>query len=139
MIYQIIYISSAKPELDDFALREIAHVASLNNQENGITGLLLFHDGTIMQVLEGDKASVQSLYEKIKEDPRHSGCMILSESDKNAREFSNWFMGYKKASTLEGADALFALTPDTLKAVLPETPSPEISTLTSIYARVNGI
>lgn len=92
-----------------------------------------------MQVLEGDKASVWYLYEKIKGDPRHSGCMVLSESNNTEREFSNWFMGYKNASEGIGADALFALTPLSLKAVLPKTPSPEISTLTSIYAKVNGL
>ena len=70
MVYQLIYTSSATPELDDFTLREIAQTSSFNNQLLGITGLLLFHEGSIMQVLEGDEISVCSLYGKVKQDPR---------------------------------------------------------------------
>ena len=139
MVYQLIYTSSAAKDLDDFALREIAQTSIYNNQLIGVTGLLLFHQGSILQILEGDKDSVTSLYETVKQDKRHSGCMLLSTRIAKQREFSDWFMGYKNASEGIGADALFALTPLSLKAVLPKTPSPEISTLTSIYAKVNGL
>ena len=62
VVYQLIYTSSATPDLDDFALREIAQSSSFYNQQMGITGLLLFHDGSILQVLEGDEMSVCALY-----------------------------------------------------------------------------
>jgi len=78
VVYQLIYTSSATQALDDFALREIAQSSNYNNQALGITGLLLFHEGSIMQVLEGDEMSVYSLYGKVKRDSRHTGCMILS-------------------------------------------------------------
>lgn len=138
VVYQLIYTSSATRALDDFALREIAQSSSFNNQELGITGLLLFHEGSIMQVLEGDEMSVYSLYARVKRDLRHTGCMILSARTAPQREFSNWFMGYKNISGRAGGEALFTLNRDTLADVLPSTPSQELGTLTRTYAKVSG-
>jgi len=138
VVYQLIYTSSATPDLDDFALREIAQSSSYNNHELGITGLLLFHDGSIMQVLEGDEMSVCSLYGKVKKDPRHRGCMILSVREAKEREFSTWFMGYKNISGHLGGDALFRLTKENLAGILPASPSQELGTLTQTYAKVSG-
>ncbi len=138
MVYQLIYTSSATPALDDFVLREIAQTSNYNNQELGITGLLLFHEGSIMQVLEGDEMSVCSLYGKVKQDPRHSGCMILSAREAQQREFSNWFMGYKNVSGRFNGEALFSLTKENLARVMPHSPSQELGTLTRTYAKVSG-
>jgi Sensors of blue-light using FAD len=41
------------------------------NTQAGITRLLLYRDGTFMQALEGDKATVTALFAKISRDPRH--------------------------------------------------------------------
>jgi len=138
VVYQLIYTSSAMPALDDFTLREIAQTSIYNNQELGITGLLLFHDGTIMQVLEGDEMSVCTLYGKVKRDYRHTGCMILSTRTAEKREFSNWFMGYKNVSGCVNGDALFSLTKENLAMVMPASPSAELGTLTRTYAKVSG-
>jgi len=138
VVYQLIYTSSATPALDDFTLREVAQTSSINNHELGITGLLLFHDGSIMQVLEGDEMSVCTLYGKVKRDPRHTGCMVLSARIADRREFSDWFMGYKNVSGLFDGDALFSLTKDNLESIMPSSPSQELSTLTRTYAKVSG-
>ena len=138
MVYQLIYTSSATPALEDYTLREIAQTSNYNNQELGITGLLLFHDGSIMQVLEGDEMSVCTLYGKVKQDPRHTGCMILSVRTAEQREFSNWFMGYKNITGRVSGDALFSLTQENLAKVMPSFPSQELATLTKTYAKVSG-
>lgn len=139
MVYQLIYTSSGTAALDDFALREIAHSSSYRNQELGITGLLMFHEGSIMQILEGDQMSVQSLYNKLKRDIRHTGCIILSERMGEEREFSNWFMGYKNISGHKHADALFSLNQNSLSNILPQTPSEELDILTKTYAKTSGL
>jgi len=139
MVYQLIYTSAAKPELDDYALREIAHSSSYKNQELGITGLLLFHQGLILQVLEGDKISVQSLYDKLKRDTRHTTCIMLSERMGECREFSDWFMGYKNVSDHKSAPALFSLSQSSLQTMIPQKPSQELATLAKTYARTSGL
>ena len=139
MVYQLIYTSSATPELDDFTLREIAQTSSFNNQLLGITGLLLFHEGSIMQVLEGDEISVCSLYGNVKRDPRHTGCMILSTRTAEQREFSEWYMGYKNVSAREDVESLFNLNKSSLATVMPDRPSQVLGTLTQTYAKVSGL
>jgi len=138
MVYQLIYTSSATPSLDDFALREIAQSSSFNNQQIGVTGLLLFHEGSILQVLEGDKESVLSIYDIVKRDKRHAGCMVLSTRTAEHREFSDWFMGYKNISGRVGSEALFALNRTNLDSIMPKNPSPELGTLTQTFERVSG-
>lgn len=138
MVYQLIYASAAVAGLDDFTLREIAQSSNYNNQELGITGLLLFYEGSIMQVLEGDEMSVYSLYGKIKRDPRHTGCMILCTRTADKREFPDWFMGYKNVSGREGIDKLFKLNKSNLSTIMPQSPSKVLETLTMSYAKVNA-
>lgn len=138
VVYQLIYTSSATPALDDFTLREIAQTSNYNNQKLGITGLLLFHEGSILQVLEGDEMSVSALYSKVEQDPRHIGCMVLSTRHAEKREFENWFMGYKNISNNLSGKNLFSLTRENLATVMPRAPSPELSALTRSYAKVSG-
>jgi len=44
-----------------------------------ITGCLLFHHGQFIQILEGDKSTVDDLIVKIKKDHRHSYFYKLAE------------------------------------------------------------
>jgi hypothetical protein len=124
--------------VDDAVLREIAQVSSYNNQERDITGLLPYHEGPIMQVLEGDELNVCALYGKIKRDPRHTGCMILSTRTAEQREFSDWFMGYRNLSGRSAGKGLFNLTQGNLAEIMPASPSRELETLTRTYAKVSG-
>lgn len=138
-MFQLIYTSAASNSLDDFALRELAQTSAYNNQACGITGMLLFHNGSILQVLEGDEDTVKALYEKIENDLRHTGSMVLLSRHCKNREFSEWFMGYKNISGQSRGENLFKLTQQSLKAIMPSAPSEELRTLTNTYARVSGV
>ena len=48
-----------------------------------------------MQVLEGPDEAVNSLYEKIKSDPRHKDVSIISREQISARQFSAWEMAFQ--------------------------------------------
>ncbi|MEM1409034.1 MAG: BLUF domain-containing protein, partial [Bacteroidota bacterium] len=78
-MYYLIYVSYAtrKPSTDD--LKEIAQVSQRNNQSTGITGMLVYLEGKYLQVLEGKKEAILSLYETIAGDARHRGQRILIE------------------------------------------------------------
>jgi hypothetical protein len=54
-------------ELDEILLK-----SRVNNASLGITGILLFNLGSFFQVLEGEKVTVETLYEKISKDKRHN-------------------------------------------------------------------
>ncbi len=139
MVYQLIYTSSATEALNDAAMRELAMSANYRNAEIGITGMLLFNEGSILQVLEGEETAVKMLFEFIKNDTRHTGAMVLIERSSEKREFSKWFMGYRNVTDAGNGEALFKLTQESLRDILPPVPTPELAALTRTYARVSGL
>jgi hypothetical protein len=93
-LHRLIYVSSAvgilrADELDRILLRSKA-----SNTAAGITGLLLLHEGSFLQVIEGSPAGVLSLMERIRRDRRHSSLMPLESAPCSARAFPAWAMGY---------------------------------------------
>lgn len=106
------------------------------NLEDGITGLLLYKDGSALQVLEGDEELVKNLYDRIRADPRVTNSLVLIQRTTDKREFPNWSMGYKDA---DESESLFELTQERLSGQLPSDLSPEVDTISRTFARVNGL
>ena len=74
MIY-LVYLSAASYPYAHEDLKEILLKSRRNNEARNITGLLLYHEGSIIQVLEGEKEQVHSLYQTISRDPRHKNIL----------------------------------------------------------------
>ena len=49
-----------------------------------------------MQYLEGNQKQIIGLYDKIKEDDRHKGAVLLINTPIKERSFPSWQMGAKK-------------------------------------------
>jgi hypothetical protein len=93
-LIQLVYASSATKPLEGEALRELVTVARANNAKLGVTGLLLYKNSSFLQVLEGEEGKVTRLYEKIRQDPRHDGLVILRRRPVAEPGFPDWPMGY---------------------------------------------
>lgn len=89
MIYRLIYISSATDNFDKSDLPSIIEAARRNNPANGITGFLVYHDKTFLQVLEGSKIAVDSCFKRISQDPRHYQCTIVNAGHEDTRLFED--------------------------------------------------
>jgi hypothetical protein len=74
---------------------EILEVSVRNNKRNDITGMMLYADGNIVQVLEGESTSVTDTFSRILVDMRHVGIFVLYEREISERDFGSWSMGYK--------------------------------------------
>jgi len=98
-MYYIIYLSSATQLFDNQELQDILEVSNKNNEQQGVTGLLLYSDGNIIQVLEGEQETVQDIYKKIARDSRHHSIITLKEGDLAERNFPDWSMGFKTISS----------------------------------------
>jgi hypothetical protein len=97
MIYSIVYISASKDLLDDWLLKTVIEQSRENNSKKDITGVLIFCNGSIIQVLEGEREAVDSLFTKIKKDRRHSQVILLYQGMADHRSFEKWAMGYTSA------------------------------------------
>jgi hypothetical protein len=74
------------------------------NQQQEVTGLLLYNEGTFIQVIEGTRDVIQDLFQIIKKDPRHSNIVKLLDESIESRAFPDWSMGYRKISNEQLAD-----------------------------------
>jgi hypothetical protein len=99
----LVYVSTAKRLLNDDELLDILKVARAKNKENNITGMLLYSQGTFIQVLEGEKASVDRIFKNIELDNRHKNIIILINGTINERNFADWSMAFASvnANTLQ--------------------------------------
>lgn len=97
----LVYLSKEERPLSDRDLLEILSKSRENNQRRDVTGMLLYHKGYFIQALEGEKETVESLYNRISQDPRHKSVMIMSREQVNDRAFSNWSMGFKNLADVD--------------------------------------
>jgi hypothetical protein len=95
-MFQLVYSSTATRPLSEEELQALLATARQKNDQAGLTGLLLYKDGSFIQCLEGDRSAVKSLMAKIAKDPRLKDVKIMVEGDANGRDFMDWSMGFKR-------------------------------------------
>ena len=98
------YVSSATDLLSTEELVDLLAQSRAANERRGITGMLLYRDGNILQCLEGPEDAVRSAYDVISRDPRHRGVLVLVEEQVAERSFADWSMGFKDLSGTELAE-----------------------------------
>ena len=120
MTYQIVYCSAATTAFDEQDLLALLAVARTNNTRLGVTGMLLFHEGSFIQVLEGERETVETLYDRVAQDQRHAGTRVLARGEVEERSFEEWSMGFRHvrdASALpEGLNSFLTRTVASEKA-----------------------
>jgi hypothetical protein len=84
-------------------LQELLETAMTGNATRGITGALVYGEGTFLQILEGDKAAVLDLMARIRRDMRHEAVTILREGEIPGPVFGGWKMAYVSASAQQVA------------------------------------
>jgi hypothetical protein len=97
----LVYCSVAIRPFDTKDIVDLLTISRKNNEKAGITGMLLYIDETFFQVLEGDEENLHNLYKKIECDERHTKVVKLIEEPVDKRTFSDWSMGYAKATRAE--------------------------------------
>ncbi|WP_207429442.1 BLUF domain-containing protein [Pedobacter sp. SYSU D00535] len=100
-LFTIVYLSNATEALSSEELKDILTVSRANNSKMGVSGVLIYCDGNILQVLEGLEENVLKVYDKIKTDPRHTDLIILQQRGISGRSFEDWSMGFRASSKAE--------------------------------------
>ncbi|RFP65958.1 BLUF domain-containing protein [Hymenobacter lapidiphilus] len=97
-MYHLVYSSQVMGTLSESLLREMLIKFRQYNHQAGITGILLYCNGQVLQVLEGERKAVEQLYGRIEHDPRHSTVVKLADGPVSWREFPEWSMAFAVAS-----------------------------------------
>jgi hypothetical protein len=84
-----------------FATEQLARLltqARRRNIELGITGILFYGNQRFLQVLEGEKEVVQTLYTSIRRDPRHQNVLTYIDNPTEQRAFPEWAMAFESSN-----------------------------------------
>jgi hypothetical protein len=130
---QITYISTARPELPAEAIDEILAASRRNNHADGITGLLLYDGYRFLQALEGEAGRVQRCFERIKADPRHRACVLLSKYEVIDRSFGTWSMASQRVGIAHGNTVA-----ELVDSLTDEVADPTMQALFRSFARLRN-
>lgn len=81
VLHRVIYASEAvgATGTSTLSIAQILGVSDRNNRRDRISGCLMFHEGHILQALEGGRADLDRLMRRVLADPRHTGLRVLSD------------------------------------------------------------
>ena len=97
---QVVYSSAALAPFSEAQLSELLVRARKKNERLGVSGMLLYHDGSFLQVLEGEPSVLDSLLAVISVDKRHHRVVTLLKREVDERHFGDWRMGFASTKNL---------------------------------------
>ena len=103
MLVRLMYASRAAKPLDPEELSAILRQTKASNPAAGITGVLCCAGNVFIQVLEGGRMAVNTLYRRIAADPRHQDVILLNYEEIGERRFASWAMGQVNLTRLNPA------------------------------------
>jgi hypothetical protein len=105
MLVRLMYASRADDTANAEILAAILKRSKEHNPTVGVTGVLCFcaNARIFLQVLEGGRNAVSTLYNRISQDPRHHDVALLSYDEIGERSFASWSMGQVNMSRLNPA------------------------------------
>jgi len=93
-MHAILYISDytgTETELDT-ALLNICANAKKKNPNHGISGVLFYHNGNFLQLIEGERDELENLMSIVAKDTRHMNITRLIDEVIEERGFAEWNM-----------------------------------------------
>ncbi|MCA3148469.1 MAG: BLUF domain-containing protein [Burkholderiales bacterium] len=106
MLVRLLYASRAAAPVNQDTIESILQQSRSYNPSLGVTGILCHGGDVYMQVLEGGRAAVNELYNKIVRDPRHTEVLLLHYEEVAERRFSGWTMGQVNVSKINPSTLL---------------------------------
>jgi hypothetical protein len=89
----ICYISNFAKNLNKKSIADLIDYVNQHNKAQNITGILILRNKHFFQILEGEHQKIDCLFEKIKQDHRHSCVIKLLDSSIDDRIFNGYNSG----------------------------------------------
>jgi len=93
---RVSYLSRESSPFTPRALLDLLEQCRRNNPRWGLTGMLLYGNGTFLQTVEGEQQAVEALIDRIASDPRHTDFRILRREEVSVRRHADWSMGFER-------------------------------------------
>ena len=87
MLHRVIYASEAvgATGASTLSIAQILGISERNNRRDHLTSCVMFHQGHILQAIEGARVDVDRLLRRLLDDPRHTGLRVLIDAPIAAR------------------------------------------------------
>lgn len=138
MDYCITYFSTAVETTTEHDIVDIVEFSRIKNARLNITGVLLYINGNIVQVLEGPKEALEDLYKSIQADVRHTNVRAVISQPINQRLFSHWYMGYETLSVQQYEEVQNIIPVDPQIQTIPEADQPIIVRMLKDFFDMNS-
>ena len=92
MLVSLLYVSQSVGPITTTVTTSILEKSNAYNKKENITGILCQGSGLWLQVLEGERAQVNTLYSRIMADRHHQKIELLSMEEITSRRFGQWSM-----------------------------------------------
>jgi len=135
---RLIYCSQATSDISADELVALLEVCRRKNEPEGLTGMLLYTSQSFLQCLEGDPVAVETTYQRIAADPRHTNLRLLLDADVTEALFPSWSMGFEHVDDEDLAEELDGFIPATIYPLVnPDliTNAGVATTLLTLYAK----
>jgi hypothetical protein len=131
----IIYFSQSTKFFEESSLPILLEQWRLDNAKVNITGILLYVQGSIMQVLEGESQAIETLFDRIQTDRRHTDVTRVMNRPIAQRLFPDWTMGYETVTRwqMEDIKATVVLDKDRSASVTIQPDEPLILRLIKVF------
>ncbi len=83
MLQRAIYVSDAVGTAGSsiLSIAQILGASDINNRRDELRGLLIFHRGQFMQLIEGQRTDLDRLLTRLRADPRHENIRMLVDEN----------------------------------------------------------
>ena len=90
-LYRTVFVSATVGAVGQttLSIAQILGAAERNNRRDQITGVMLFHEGRVLQAVEGQMGDLDRLFTRLLDDPRHTGLTVLATLPVESRRFEN--------------------------------------------------
>jgi hypothetical protein len=95
---QVTYVSHVNEPLSTKQLLALLLQCRTNNAAKGITGMLVYGNGTFLQTIEGDEDVIDPLMDEIAKDGRHEDIRQLTRRPIEQRQYADWNMGFAQVT-----------------------------------------
>lgn len=102
----IVYTSELASDEDNVnkLLADVVAKSKINNPRRGISGLLFYHNGRFLQIIEGEQDALEQLMAILQQDPRHTDIVRIIDENIYQRSFAQWNMDSLNLSPDETID-----------------------------------
>jgi Sensors of blue-light using FAD len=105
-LISVIYASRATEHFHEHEIPELLKQARLANARQELTGMLLYIDGSFLQVLEGQPDMVEAMFAAILLDKRHSQITLIARETILERAYEGWTLIHKTLDPVEAGELI---------------------------------